>query len=281
MPHRKELHFYGRDLAQLPSTLSEAEHRALFERAHGGELVGETCIWALYSANAAREIHEADPDARIVILLRNPVEMIHALHVEFLIYAIEDISDLGKALKAQQDRRLGKRLPRNGLYPAAIYAYQEIATFSVQLERYLRVFGPDRVHIILLEDLRKNFAGEFCGLLRFLGVDVAFTPHNRMINSSRRLRSAALQRVLLTSEMLTQGWWPRLLPVGRERLQRSAAALLQWNVREGQRPPFEPALRRRLLCELAAEIERLGNLLGRDLSHWCSPPGNFGARRSA
>jgi hypothetical protein len=268
MPQEKELHHYGSDLAGLPSTLSEAAHHALFDGAENAVRIGETCIWALYSENGPREIYQAHPQAQIVILLRNPVEMLYALHNEYLIHAIEDIAVLARALDAEPDRKRGKRLPRNGLFPPQIYAYHDIATFSIQVERYFHTFGRDRVHVILYDDLKRDTATVFRRLLEFLGVDPSFTPEFQVINPSRRLRSVRLQRLLVASSGLTQGSYRRILPFKRERILKIAGALEKWNLRSKSRPPMMPALRRRLEGEFAVEFKRLAELIDRDLSHW-------------
>jgi hypothetical protein len=268
MPQQKELHYFGSDLAGLPSTLSQAAHHAMFSGAESAARVGETCIWALYSESAACEILQAHPQAQIVILLRNPVEMLHALHAEYLIHAIEDIAVFSRALDAEPDRKRGKRLPRNGRYPHRIYAYHDIATFSIQVERYLQTFGRARVHVILYDDLKRDTAAVFRRLLAFLGVDASFTPDFQVINPGRFVRSVPLQRLLVASSGFTQGWCRRILPFQRERVMKIAAALEQWNLRTSGRPPMTPALRCRLEADFAAEIKRLGELIDRDLLHW-------------
>ena len=268
MPVLKELHFYGRDLMRLPSMLSEEAHDSLFLEAGHAESVGETCIWALYSQTAAREINEAHPQSKIIIMLRNPVEMLHALHSEYLIHAIEDITDFARALEAEPERKRGERLPPKERYPAALYAYHEIATFSVQVERYFQAFGEDRVHIIVYDDLKRDTGSEYRRVLEFLGVDASVVPEFRTINSSQCLRSPRLQRLLVESASLTEGWCRCLRPLGPERVARLASTLKDWNLRSMPRPPLQPAVRDRLEAEFAPEVERLGALIGRDLSHW-------------
>jgi hypothetical protein len=209
--------------------------------------------------------------ARIVIMLRNPVEMLHALHSEYLIWGIEDIAHFGGALRAQKDRREGKRLPLHGMYPAQLYAYHDIGRFSVQVERYLEVFGRDRVHVILYEDFKAGPSLEYGRLLRFLGVSEGLLPDFTVINPSRVLRSCALQRVLVSSASLTRGWPRKLLPVPERHRFRLGQALARWNLRVAPRPLLSSRLRAQLQTEFAADIVALGKLLHRDLTHWLEP----------
>ena len=48
--------------------------------------------------------------------------------------------------------------------------------------------------------------------------------------------------------------------------------MFRLNTKTEQRPPMNPALRRRLQAEFRPEVERLSDLLQRDLTYWCEPP---------
>ena len=117
MPAQKELHYYGSDLHGLPTTLRPEQHDALFEGAGEDDRVGVTAIWALYSREAAREIKADHPGARIVIMLRDPIEMIYALHSEHLYQAIEDIGSFPMALEAEAGRLSGRSPSRHPTRP--------------------------------------------------------------------------------------------------------------------------------------------------------------------
>ena len=271
LPAQKELHFYGSDLHGLPTTLRPEQHDALFEGAGDADRVGETAIWALYSREAAREIKAVHPGASILIMLRDPVEMMYAQHGEYLYQAVEDIGDFRLALEAEPGRRSG-RFPPPAPYPAAIYFYRAIAKFSEQVERYLSAFGPGRVHILLQEDLRRDPASVVRGLLTFLGVDPAFAPDFPVVNANKRVRSVALQHLLRNPTRPVRRLLRRVIPFPAMR-RRLVDGAVGWNVVRTPRRPLSRDLRRRLQAEFAPEVDRLGRLLGRDLaSIWWSPP---------
>lgn len=272
MPAQKELHYFGSDLHGLPTTLRPDQHDALFEGARDADRVGVTAIWALYSREAAREIKAAHPAAGIVIMLRDPVEMMYALHSEHLYQAIEDIGRFPMALEAEAGRLSG-RSPLPACYPAALYCYRAIATFSEQVERYLAMFGRDRVHVILQEDLARDPASVIRGLLTFLDVDPDFAPEFARINVNKRVRSVIFQHLLYNPTRPTRRLLRRMFPftAARRRLVDAAAG---WNVVRTPRPPLSRDLCRRLRAEFTPEVDRLGRLLGRDLasSFWQSQP---------
>jgi hypothetical protein len=262
LPREKELLFFGTDLS-YPTRLSEDEFLAHFAE-RGSEQVGGTSHTAyLQSRSAAHEIHERRPDARIIVMLRNPVEMLHSWHSELLYQTIEDIHDFEAALDAEPDRRAGRRIPRNARnsYVESLF-YTDVAAFASQVERYLEVFGRSQVHVVLQDDLRADTAQTFKATLRFLGVDADFTPDFGVVNPNKVVKSRVLQGIYFATAIPGHRIVRNLLP---RPVRRS---LLAMNVRQEPRRPLEPQVEERLERRFRGEVERLGELLERDLSGW-------------
>src|SRR6187551_2293912 len=89
----------------------EAKYLALFADARDEKRLGEASTRYILSPAAAAQVKDFQPDARIVAILRNPVEMIHSLHGELVSTGDEDITDFAEALAADHDRAEGRRLP--------------------------------------------------------------------------------------------------------------------------------------------------------------------------
>lgn len=145
MPTTKEPHFFGRDLPILPHTCvrNASKYRELFADAGNAKRIGEASVWYLYSKQASREIHEFNPSARILISLRNPVDMLYSLHGQFLRSAREEILDFEEALAAEDDRRKGRRIPKTARFPQSLL-YTQVVSFTGQVERYFEKFGRER-----------------------------------------------------------------------------------------------------------------------------------------
>jgi hypothetical protein len=113
--------------------------------------------------------------------------------------------------------------------------------------------------------LVRDGAGVVRGLLEFLGVDPARAQLPPTANESRRVRSARLQRMIFMPRLLMP-----MAPVLRRFpfVRALRTRLLAMNSEPRPRAPMDPRLRRQLLDEVAPEIERLGRLIGRDLSPW-------------
>ena len=92
------------------------------------------------SRQAAEEIRDFTTDARIVILLRNPVDQMYSQHSEMLYQGDEDIRDFAEALAAEDDRALGRRIPAGCRKPFALQ-YRAVARYCNQVDRYFSTFG--------------------------------------------------------------------------------------------------------------------------------------------
>jgi hypothetical protein len=267
MPYLKEPLFFGDDLTRRYGRLSLAEYLALFEPARTGQRVGEASSWYLYSDSAAREIKAFSPRAQIIVMLRNPVDVMYAQHSQLVFNAAEDLTDFAAALEAEAPRLRGQRLPPGPIRRENLF-YRASVRFAEQLERYFAVFGRESVQVIVYDDFRADTAGVFRSVLEFLRVDTTFRPDFKLVNENKRVRSRALQQLIFQP--------PALLLPGVRLIRRSPAAhkiraaLLRSNSRVLPRVPMDPSLRQQLLAEFAPEIERLGSLLERDLSHWAT-----------
>jgi hypothetical protein len=270
---RKEQHYWGSDLEfRWPRITTEAYSASLATDAPA-RVRGEASVWYLYSKLAAAEIHAANPDAKIIAILRNPPDMISSLHNQHFNAGGEDIPDFADALAAEADRREGRRLPRGNGYPWSLQ-YREVARYADQVERYLDLFGRDQVLVVLYDDFAADPSGTFRTVCRFLGVDESFAPTLDVHNASKRLRSRALMFALELPSPAVRWAGRILIPHRRLRrrvLDRLVPAVRRVNVEPVRRPPLDPALRASLVEDFRPDIERLSTLIGRNLDHWLDP----------
>ena len=268
MPRAKEMHYYGSDLSNLASQLTDERHAALFADAGSQRRVGETCIWALYSRLAATEIRRDVPHAKIIIMLRNPVEMAYALHSEFVYQWVEDIVSFPRALAAEEDRKQGRRLPKSAYsVPPKVLFYRDVAKYAVQVERYLDAFGPEQMHVIVYDDLKNDSQGVYRAVIEFLGVDAGHRGEMPVIHPNKRIRSVRLRKLLHRPPAALQRFCQTIIPSAAAR-RRWFERLDGWNVGFRPRPPMGEKVRRRLQADFAPDVKHLSRLLGRDLMHW-------------
>lgn len=267
MPTRKEPHFFGTDLDVAWWIRDEQEYLRLFAGAGEEKWIGEASIWYLYSKRAAAEIRAYRPEARIIAMLRNPVEMMHALHSHNTYFQREDLLDFGEAIDAEEDRKQGRRIPKNVMTVQRLF-YREVARYAGQLERYFAAFGRERVHVIIYDDLKQDTAAVYRGVCEFLQIDPSVDAGFEVVNRNKRLRSAALYQLEKDPPRWLHLAVTTLLPKPVRRTLRGQ--LQRMHTSREPRPPIAPELRRRLQAEFVPEVATLSDLLHRDLSHWCT-----------
>ena len=154
-----------------------------FAKAGDARRLGDSSPGYLYSTRAAKEIKAYRPDAQIIVMLRNPVEALHALHATLLYVGDEDLEDIEQALAAEPERREGRRIPSTN-EPAFALRYRDMVRYRAQLERYVEVFGWDQVHVIVYDDFRDDTAATYRATLEFLRIDPGFEPEFEIVNAN-------------------------------------------------------------------------------------------------
>ncbi len=266
MPDFKEPSYFCTDLDSgspadgLIFTRDLEAYLALFRPAIDGQIAGEASPFYLYSRDAAERIAAFRPDARIIIMLRDPADMIRYLHARRYFVGSEDIERFEDALNAEPARKRGERLPPDVWNIKGLY-YREVGRYAEQVGRYLALFPAHQVKVIIFEEFRRDPAGTYRVVSRFLGVEPDHDLRVRPVNPSLGVRSPRLHRLLLTP-VIRKGF----RRIASPRLRRIARSLIERVNATPQRPPFDPALRAQLQAEFRTDVERLEELIGRNVT---------------
>lgn len=268
----KEPTYYARDLAwedsgyYLRHGIDRGRYLELFEDAGSVARVGEASTRYLYSRDAPRLIAEETIDPRIVVMVRNPVDMIASLHAHKVASGTEDLPNLEDALDAEDDRRAGRRIPRNS--NPWLSTYRDRARFAEQLVPWFETFGRERVKVQVLEQVMADPSVHFGTLLEFLEIDPAYRPetfevHNPAHGSRGRLGGLARSRLV---QLVAWRLAPRL--IGEARTLELVRKVVQSPLlrRDSTKPGVPAELRRQLETEFAPDVELLSELLRQDLA---------------
>lgn len=267
MSRRKEPRYFGSDLNIREGwrVTDETEYLALFKDGKDCAYRGEASVFYLYSKLAPEEIRRYNPMSRIIIMLRNPVDTIVSLHRHYFATCNEDIRDLEQALAAEIDRRAGRRLPAEAWFADGLL-YGDAVSYAEHVQRYLDVFANDgRVHVIIFDDLMDRVAEEYRRVLNFLGVDSAFEPSFDVKNPAPSPQSRFLYRIWHRYPWLRRSVGALVGPSARRELMYRVQKVLSGS---RARTQIDPQLRHQLQGQLRGDVERLSELLGRDLMHW-------------
>jgi hypothetical protein len=258
VPPQKVRFQHGRDLER---------YLDLFAGARDERYLGEGSTYYIYSRQAPTLIDEFSPDARIVAMLRNPVEMAWALHGQRAAHGREPLLDFEEALAADERPDAGGGARRDTVQKVG--RYRDRARYAEQLERWFAVFGRDRCHVIVFEDFAADTASAFTQLLAWLGIDASYRPDEFAVhNPSHTVRRGFVRSALSTAP----GRWAaqRLLPhvLGFERSTRIAQGMKRSDVGRTKEPrkPIPAAVRRALQDDLLPDVNRLSDMLGRDMA---------------
>ena len=243
---------------------------ALFDGAEGERWLGEASTYYLFSRQAPGLIRDFQSDSRIVAILRNPAEMIHALHSQRLEHGVEPIADFERALAADLLDDYGGSERRATVERAGTYRAR--GRYAEQLAPWLETFGHDQCHIMIFEDFVSDTARALRGLMVFLGVDPDFPATSlEARNASHRMRGGAVARTMRSApaQWIRHSALPAVM--GRDRAARIGRRFKHSRaVRiESKRQPLSPELSARLENDFAPDVARLSEMLGRDLlSQW-------------
>jgi hypothetical protein len=267
----KEPYWFGSDLEPLrrPHGLrSRADYLACF--AHTSKQAarwrGEASTLSLASSDAIAQLDAEEPDSLVVCVVRDPVDVAHAFHMQMVYAGFEPLADFGEAWRARFDRI---EHPPAACPVPWLLQYEHVAALGRQVERVVDQVGVERTHVIVYDDVVDDMASVLARLGSRLGLSSELEDQGR-VNGAMVMRSRPLARALRSSPGRRAARMAKSkLParVTRTLLASKDQLLKQEQVRQ----PLPGPLREELVEVFTPEVRRLEVLLERDLGHWLKP----------
>jgi hypothetical protein len=262
MSRLKEPHHYAADFPGYG--FDKDDYLKLFRPARPEhQFRGESSVYYLYSDVALPRLMHERPDARIVVMLRNPCELVYSLHAQHLVGLTEDLSDFREAWEAQDARLRGERVPPH-CPEARLLQYRKIGALGEQLARARQHVPAKQLHVILFDDFKRDPKQSHDRVLQFLNLPLEGCTNFRRINPNTQLRSRWIRALLDQRRIpaILRRW-------GREiGLHQVHRAMLKINEFPVERPPLDPEMRRELVAAFQDDVGHLSDQVQRDLSHW-------------
>lgn len=231
-----------------------AQYQKLFKNRHGEKAVGEASANYLYSENAAQNIKKYVPHAKLIVVLRNPVERAYSSYLYTLRDGRERLRSFEEALQQE-----GVRIKNNWEH---IWHYANMGFYFRQLQKYLSLFPRSNIKIILQEDLKSNPQLVLADVFEFLEVDHTFIPDFSIeFNQGGKPKSDLLNKILTRPSRVKQ-WLRPLLPGF---LMKIYINLKHNNL---EKPQLSSQTRANLVELYKDDIEGLQQLIQKDLSSW-------------
>lgn len=226
------------------------EYLRLFANANNESALGEASVCYLWSPTAPQRIADRIPDAKILVMLRDPAERAFSQYLH----------GLGNgAIRWSFREHIQRNLHRRSAQFSVHYPFLEFGLYFEQLGRYLERFGRN-VWVGFHEDFEDRPLEVYQNICRFLGVAPEFSP-----TMGRRHLKAQVPRLNSIGWLKRSGFWQgaaKLTPPGLRPLIRRAL------IRGPGTTRMDPADRDYLLDFYREDIRKLASLLDRNLDGW-------------
>ena len=284
----KEPHFFSQfDLTELPDAelreTVKAEYLGRYfpDVAPSKSVLAEGSVTYLYRAEQMLPILRIWPEAKFVIAIRDPMELLPSLHQRLLYLGDEVVTDFARAWALTDRRRKGLNVP-----PSCIdhrwLLYDEVGRLGEYVEKFIATVGRERCHIVIFDDLIRDPQGVYARMLKFIGLRADGRTDFRVHRASRGYKIGFLQRLLKRPPKALRGiaagdqYRQRVrsldTPRGTSGLTAAILAgrkrLLKWNAATPPPVAIDEAVRHEIRNHLSDDVTRLSGLIGRDLSHW-------------
>jgi len=248
----KEVRFFAEE---LPWSRGVDWYRSHFRGR--ADIYGEVCAtYASYPTyrDVPRRMHSVIPDAKLIYLVRDPIERIVSQYVHRRADRHEERSFETVVREAHED---DDYICRSAYYR--------------QLDRFLQYYRKSDILVVLSEDLLQDRQSTLRKVFRFLGVR---EDHDSPLYRLRLHKSVRKRRLTPTGVRISRLAGFRSLgalpPGPRWQIQR----MLYWPFsRDVRRPELDAELRSRLAGFLREDVEELRRFTGRDFAEWGPPWG--------
>lgn len=236
-------------------TVTDAEaYERLFE--DGNEkTTGEATTLYLHSEEAVSHIQRHVPHAKLVAVLRHPVDRAYSAYMHAVRKGQEPIDNFEKALDAEH-RRI-----RDGW--GFMWRYETLSRYAGPVRRYLEAFDREQVRIYLFEEFVESPSAVVKDVYDFIGCDPGFEP-----NTDVQYNASGVPKRRWLEQFLGQQHTAKeiLKPLMPESIRKRVAVWLR--NRNLEKPGLSSDARQRLTRRFEDDIYELQALLDRDLGHW-------------
>lgn len=224
----------------------------LFKKVSNEKAVGEISNGYLFSSVAAKEIKAKYPNAKIVMLLRNPMDRAYS-------HYLANLRDGRTTLSFKEELIADNKKQRKGW--CISHCYTEMGMYSEQIKRFTDTFDKEQIKIFLNDDFKKDPEAIAKDLFTFLGVNTSVNiDYHKKQNEARLPKSAALIKFITQSGLKRRVF--RLMPKSVQDV------ILPLFFKEGKIPKMLEEDRKWLSALFREDILKTQTIIGRNLSSW-------------
>jgi Sulfotransferase family len=236
----------------------EADYLRLFADASPGTVVGESTPFYLYDRSAQRRIAETRPDARLIAVIRDPVDRAYSNWTHMWSDGLEPVSDFNAALD-REDARVGAGY-------APFWHYSRLGRYGEQLQHLYELFPREQVLVLRYRQLAEEPEPTIAAVCDFLGVRPHPAARSRPDNvhpyvppgPRARALGATIRAGAAAGAFAPPGLWRRVEAPLRAMLHKGG----------GRRPALSVDQRRAALARVVDDIGLLEEVTKRSFADW-------------
>tara|TARA_Y100000310_G_C20552056_1_gene748578 strand:+ start:319 stop:1188 length:870 start_codon:yes stop_codon:yes gene_type:complete len=254
MPENLEPYYFARlDVPQnykREIISDEKKYLNLFKNAKNCKVAGESSPVYLYCPHSALEIKNRFPNSKLIISLRNPIEIAYSEYFSLKFMGFDQNRSFDELLDSSEEQLTRDEFHIDSLLEAGFY--------SKHIKRFQKIFSKNQIKIIIFEEYVKNTVPTINSILSFLGIKESITFDVAPKGAYKIPRNFASQKLMNNSTFRKAAKF--VIPtVTRQKIGE------RFLVKESSRPPLKQNQRKRLTQIYQDDVENLSELLGRNL----------------
>jgi hypothetical protein len=230
-------------------------YRQLFRKVGNKARAGEASSIYLYAPQAAERIRQYIPNAKLIAVLRDPVDRAYSAYRHLVRDGRESLS-FEEGLAAEPNRMAANWHP--------IFHYRQRGFYYAQLRRYFELFSREQIAVYTYDEFKADPRALLKAMFAFLEVDPDFQPDMSVRHNVSGIPRSRLLHAIIGRPSRAKDLAKRLLPAVAQRLH---AALMSRNIQVSE-PKIARHTEEALQEEYREDLLQLESLLGRDLSAW-------------
>jgi hypothetical protein len=260
MARKKESHYFAfkdmnvsyagnGDMGASDIVSDEDEYMNLFNNSRKEDFLGESSVFYIFYSYAAKRIYEVSPNAKIVAILRNPVDRAYSNYWYLKGIGREKCASFERALNKESERKEGNWEP--------IWFYKKLGLYCKQLKPYYDIFAKDQIKVIIYDDFKENPNKILRELHTFVGA-----PQHDVTSSVHPKKSGRVTNSFI-AYLLNNAYIKNIL--------KTIVPTVIWSVMQKKfitKPRMLGTTRNNLINYFTNDIEELEVLIERDLSAW-------------
>ncbi|MZR64163.1 sulfotransferase [Alcanivorax sp. DP30] len=266
-PEVKEPHYFTRDYPGCRVVDTFDQYMSLYQAASEQQLKGDASASVIHSDFALDEIINKFPDAKFIVILRDPVAAFVSFHGELLHNLNEAEQDIERAWSLQEDRANGECIPSTCLEPGFLQ-YKSVFNYRSQLPAFFDKVPESQRLVLIFEEFFADPRSGYLQALDFLDIEDDGRLDFGAKNTARKHRFRTLAEIhkkLVNGNSVFYRWAKAVLSfLG----VHPSSLIARFNQLPGGKPELSTKFKDELEQYFQADIDAVEKLLGRPVDSW-------------